>query len=175
MDKIKQQANTVSQLVFSAETGEAYKKTLGLTWDILRETGILIWLVICLVFVGGEWFYRTSVVLGRNTRLWYEGLGEKAAGSEAESAASTGEALLTSVKSGTTYLLSRARQQLGMPEPEPMADSPAPQPKPTASEPVAPAPATSEPTPAATAATAATVTTTPEPSKDTTEDPEEED
>jgi hypothetical protein len=172
MDKIKQQANTVSQLVFSAETGETYKKTLGLTWDILRETGILIWLVICLVFVGGEWFYRNSVQLGRNTRLWYEGLGEKAAASEAESAASTGEALLTSVKSGTTFLLSRARQQLGMPEPEPMATPPAPQSKPATPE---PAPAAPEPSSDATTSTAATVAKSPEPTPDISKDKDEED
>jgi hypothetical protein len=147
MDKIKQQANTVSQLVFSADTRDTYQKTLGLTWDILRETGILIWLVICLAFVGGEWFYRNSVRLGRNTRLWYNTLGEKADGSEAQSAASTGEALLGSVKSGSAYLLSRAREQLGLPEPEPMPEAEVPQPKPAA-----------EPTPAATASTASTVT-----------------
>jgi len=172
MDKIKQQANTVSQLVFSAETGETYKKALGLTWDIVRETGILIWLVICLVFVGGEWFYRNSVQLGRNTRLWYEGLGENAANSEAESAASTGEALITSVKSGTTFLLSRARQQLGMPEPEPMAGPPAPQPQPTAPE---PSPAAPEPSPAPAASTVATGVKSPAPAPDTIEDKDEED
>ncbi len=118
MDKIKQQANIVSQLIFSSETGETYKKTLVLTWNILRETGILIWLVICLAFVGGEWFYRNSVQLGRNTRDWYNTLGDRGDASEAESAVSTGEALLSSVQSGTTYLLSRARKQLGIPEPE---------------------------------------------------------
>lgn len=135
MDKIKQQANQVSQLIFSADTGETYKKTLALTWAILRETGILIWLVICLVFVGGEWFYRNSVQLGRNARAWYNNLGEKPEGSEAETAASTGEALLTSVQSGTSYLLSRARQQLGMPEPESAPPAPAPSAKPMAPEP----------------------------------------
>jgi hypothetical protein len=149
MDKIKQQANTVSQLVFSAETGNTYRKTLILTWDILRETALLVWLVICLVFVGGEWFYRNSVQLGRNTRVWYNGLGEKAEGREAEAAATSGEALLTSVKSGTSFLLSRAREQLGMPEPQPTPESPAPPPK----------KAPSEPTPAGTASTAAQVST----------------
>ena len=152
MDKIKQQANTVSQLVFSAETGEAYKKTLSLTWDILRETGILIWLVICLTFVGGEWFYRNSVQLGRNTRDWYNNLGTKAEGSETQSAASTGEALLTSVQSGTSFLLSRARQQLGISEPEPPSQPQAPNPKPPAVE----------PPPAAAASTAAKAAVEPE-------------
>ena len=74
MDKIKQQANTVSQLVFSAETGETYKKALGLTWDIVRETGILIWLVICLVFVAASGsivtLFSWDVILASGTRAW---------------------------------------------------------------------------------------------------------
>ncbi len=120
MDKIKEQANIVSQLLFSTETGDIYTKTLTRTWDILREIGILLWLVICLTFVGGEWFYRTSVSLGRSARTWYSGLSEKSPDVEPQSIASTGEALLDTVKSGTTYLLSQARQQLGIPAPEPI-------------------------------------------------------
>jgi hypothetical protein len=152
MDKIKQQANTVSQLVFSPDTGQAYKKTLLLTWTILRETGILIWLVLCLVFVGGEWFYRSSVRLGRNARTWYNNLGETEGKSEAEAATSTGEALLTSVQSGTAYLLSRARQQLGIPDPEPTPQAPTPAP---------PKPSTAATTPSAVAQPAATTVTPP--------------
>lgn len=125
MDKIKEQANIVSQLLFSTETGDIYTKTLTRTWDILREVGVLLWLVICLTFVGGEWFYRTSVSLGRSARTWYSGLSEKGPDVEPQSIASTGEALLDTVKSGTTYLLNQARQQLGIPEPEPIAPPPA--------------------------------------------------
>jgi hypothetical protein len=127
MDKIKNQANVVSQLVFSSETSDTFRKTLLTTWKILRETGILIWLVLCLTFVGGEWFYRTSVSLGRNARVWYNHLGEKADSSDpTEAASSIGEAVLDTVKTGTSSLLSQARQQLGMKEPAPM---PPPAPK----------------------------------------------
>jgi hypothetical protein len=122
MDKIKEQANVVSQLVFSNETGDIYKKTLTRSWDIIRETGLLFWLVICLTFVGGEWFYRNSVQLGRNARTWYTNLSEKGvATDEAQSMGTTGQALLDTVQSGTTYLLSQARKQLGIKEPEPMS------------------------------------------------------
>jgi hypothetical protein len=150
MDKIKEQANQVGQLVFAAETGELYKKTFARTWQILRETGILLWLVICLTFVGGEWFYRTSVSLGRNARSWYNSLGEKAEATEADSIGSTGQALLDTVKSGTTYLLTQARQQLGLKEPAPLptVTTPAapPAPEPPAAAPVA-APVASAPKP----------------------------
>lgn len=151
MDKIKAQANRVSQLVFSAETGAAYKRVLVLTWDILRETGVLLWLVVCLLFVGIEWFYFSSVKLGRQTRAWYENLGQTSEGAEPQSAASTGQAVLNAGQSGINYLLTQARQQLGMKAPE----KPAP-PKPAPASPPAPAPsspAPSSPAPAPAAAT----------------------
>ncbi|MBE9136048.1 hypothetical protein IQ254_02325 [Nodosilinea sp. LEGE 07088] len=147
MDKIKEQASIVSQLLFSADTGDIYKKTLARTWDILREVAILLWLVICLTFVGGEWFYRTAVGLGRSTRTWYIGLSEKDPSAAPASMASTGQALLNTVQSSTAYLLSQARQQLGIPESEPkpsVAAEPPAQPAPVVA-PVAPPPAPEPP------------------------------
>lgn len=142
MDTIKEQANLVSQLLFSSDTGDIYKKTLARTWDILREVGVLLWLVICLTFVGGEWFYRTAVGLGRSTRSWYIGLSEKDTSADAQSITSSGQALLDTVQSGTSYLLAQARQQLGIPEPEPQPHAPpaaTPSPdEPTSSGPPAP-------------------------------------
>lgn len=138
MDKIKEQANVVSQLVFAGETGEIYKKMFSRTWDILRETGLLIWLVVCLTFVGGEWFYRNSVNLGRSARVWYTNFSTKTAEAEAPSMEATGEALLGTLKSGTASLLTLARQQLGLPEPEPTAPPVASAPKPVAPAPAAP-------------------------------------
>ncbi|NJL46061.1 MAG: hypothetical protein HC922_10850 [Leptolyngbyaceae cyanobacterium SM2_3_12] len=118
MDKIKAQASTVSQVLLSAETGRIYKQALTRTWDIIRETSLLLWLVICLTFVGGEWLYRTAVKLGRNTRAWYSDLGKESAvatpGGEPQTMGSTGQALLDTVQSGTAYLLNQARQQLGI-------------------------------------------------------------
>lgn len=125
MDKIKEQASIVSQLLFSADTGDIYKKTLTRTWDILREVGLLLWLVLCLTFVGGEWFYRTAVGLGRSTRTWYIGLSEeKGPSTEPQSITSTGQSLLDTVQSSASYLLAQARQQLGIPEPEPQPAAP---------------------------------------------------
>ncbi len=151
MDKIKDQATIVSQLLFANDTGDIYKKTLTRTWDILREVGILLWLVLCLTFVGGEWFYRTSVGLGRSTRAWYTELSQKDSSVEAQPITSTGQALFDTVKSSTSYLLAQARQQLGLPEPPPpeppVAATPAPKPvAPPVSSPVAPPPAPVAPT-----------------------------
>ena len=136
MEKIKIQANKVGELVFSADTGVTYKKAFVLTWNILRETGLLLWLVICFVFVGGEWFWKTSLDLGRKTRVWYEGL-QTSTTEEPKSATAMGQSALTALGSSTETLLYKAKKQLGM-EAEPPAPKPA--------KPLATAPS-SEPTP----------------------------
>ncbi|MEY3298520.1 MAG: hypothetical protein RLZZ597_1780 [Cyanobacteriota bacterium] len=173
MDKIKEQANVVGQLVFSGETGEIYKKMLSRTWGILRETGILIWLVICLTFVGGEWFYRNSVDLGRRVRTWYTNLSTKSAEAESPSMEATGEALLGTVKSGAAYLLSQARQQLGLAEPEPKAAPVVKAPPAPVLEPPTPTPAPAAPTPTASTPAAPTAFT-PSATPSATVDEEEE-
>lgn len=152
MDKIKEQANAVGQLVFSSETGDLYKRTLTRTWDIIRETALLLWLVVCLTVVGGEWFYRTSVGLGRSARDWYTTFSEKStATTEAQPLGSTGEALLGMVKSSTSNLISQARKQIGLPAPEPTAPAAAtPKPAaPPAAPPAAAPPAAAPSTPPA--------------------------
>ncbi len=129
MDKIQTQASKVSNLVFAASTRETYQKTLSLTWNILKETGLLLWLVICLVFVGGEWFWKKSITLGRNTRNWYENL--SAPKTEApKSPTEVGQSLLSALGTSTQHLLFQAKQQLGIdaepPAPSSMPTTPAP-------------------------------------------------
>jgi|LakMenE18May11ns_1017448.scaffolds.fasta_scaffold9913166_2 hypothetical protein len=148
MDKIKQQANIVRQLLFAGDTAQIYQQTLTRTWDILRETSQLVWLVICLTFVGGEWFYRRSVQLGRDTRTWYNDLSRQTPSpGEGQSMETTGQALLDTVQSGASYLLSQARKQLGLQEPPAPPASPAapPAPKPLV-DPIAPSTSANIPT-----------------------------
>ncbi|ASC69711.1 uncharacterized protein XM38_006400 [Halomicronema hongdechloris C2206] len=120
MDTIKDQASKVSQLLFAADTAATYQKAFRLTWDILRETAVLLWLVICLVFVGADWFWRTAVRLGRQTRNWYEGFTRSS--SEDKSLQGMGQAVISAGQSSTTFLLTKARQRLGVKEPEPLPE-----------------------------------------------------
>ncbi|MBD2260058.1 hypothetical protein [Pseudanabaena sp. FACHB-2040] len=135
MDRIKDQANKVGQLLLAPDTGAAYTKTLTLTWIILRETGVLVWLVICLFFVGADWFWNNSIQLGGKARIWYNGLSQKAEGTATQPLGTTGQSLLEAVKSGAMYLLAQARQQLGLKEEVPVASAPSPTP-PLAPKPV---------------------------------------
>lgn len=158
MDTIKEQASKVSQLIFATDTAGTYQKALSLTWAILRETALLVWLVICLVFVGGEWLWNTAIELGKKGRIWYESLGEKkAAPGEAQSLESIGKSVLSAGESGAAFLLYRAKQQLGID-----ADPPAKTQPPTTAPPVA-APPKIPDIPAAPAAEVAPTEPTEEP------------
>lgn len=129
MEKIKTQANKVRELVFAADTGATYKKTLVLTWNILRETGLLLWLVVCLLFVGGEWFWQNSISLGRKLRVWYDQM-QTSDASESKSATEIGQSALTALHSGAETLLYQAKKQLGI-NAEPPAPKRSPNPRPT--------------------------------------------
>ncbi|MGD1905511.1 MAG: hypothetical protein ACFB0C_05880 [Leptolyngbyaceae cyanobacterium] len=165
MDTIKVQANKVSQLIFASDTVGTYQRALTLTWDILRETALLIWLVICLIFVGGEWLWNTAIDLGQKGRAWYESLSDKKAEpGEPQSFESISKSVLSAGESGAAFLLYRAKQQLGID-----ADPPAPKTvrkptetaKPVAATP-APPPAPVAPPAPVTPPTAESATTTEE-------------
>ncbi len=140
MDKIKAQANQLWQLISNPSTANVYQQTLALTWSILKETALLIWLTICLVLVLGDWFWKYSFTAGQNTRVWLQELQTKS--TTAETAASsgnfwseTGKSLLAAGQTSVNTALNTARTQLGMEAP-PIPTPPAPKP-PT---PLAPAP-----------------------------------
>jgi hypothetical protein len=139
MEKIKTQAALVWQLLSASETYGVYQNALSTTWKILKEAGLLVWLVICLTLVFGDWFWKTGVGAGQNARAWFDNLQE---GSNDQLASETGKALLTVGKSSLLSTLSLAKTQLGLED-----ETPAPEPTKTAAKP-APAPA---PAPAAAA------------------------
>ncbi|MEL6383431.1 MAG: hypothetical protein AAFQ89_13450 [Cyanobacteria bacterium J06626_18] len=140
MDRITQQFGRVSELITSADTRATYAKTLTLTWGILRETGILLWLVLCLLFVGADLFWKISVGLGLRTRAWYEDTTKGSKNNEPKSFGEIGKSVASSLGSGAETLLYQAKQQLGM-------DPSAPALKPAS-------PSTTTPPPAGTAAPA---------------------
>lgn len=142
--QIQTQASKVWQTVTDPATGETYKKTIDLTWTIVRETGYLVWLVICLVLVLGDWIWKTGYRTGWATREWINNL-EKPSADRLLS--ETGKNLLEVSKSGAALAISTAKEQLGIedtdeplpvskPKPEPVKVA-APEPKPLA---VAPEP-----------------------------------
>lgn len=119
VNKIKGQADKVSELLFSADTGAAYKKTAILTWEILRETGVLLWLIVCFVFIGGEWFWKNSISLGRQARDRYNTF-QQPSSEEPRSMSDIGQSAASAITSSFETLLYQAKQQLDI-EAEPPA------------------------------------------------------
>ena len=77
MDKLKQKSSIVFELLFSQETRQTYGKALTLTWNILKETALLLWLLFCSVFLvffwGGNYIKQAS----QNVKTWYTDLDEE--------------------------------------------------------------------------------------------------
>lgn len=150
MEKLKSQVGKLGDIIFDAETGATYKQAVTLTWEIVRETGLLLWLTICLVFVGAEGFWQKSIALGRASRNWYEGL-QAPKETESKSATEMGQSALSALGLGAKTLLYQAKQQLDI-----EAEPPAPKPRPTEAKAApTPEPAPVKPTEPAIAAVAA--------------------
>jgi len=111
--QISSQANKFWQLLTAQSTLDTYRQAVNLTWSILKEAVLLVWLVICLVLVLGDWFWEKSVGLGRQTRLWVNGLQTI---NTDQVASQAGKAIVEAGKSSLTYTIAQARGQLGLPE-----------------------------------------------------------
>ncbi|PZV14955.1 MAG: hypothetical protein DCF22_07895 [Leptolyngbya sp.] len=159
MDRIKTQANRLWQLISNPSTAATYQQTLGTTWAILKETGLLLWLVVCLVFVLGDWFWQASYATGQKTRIWIDNLQASTQEATTETSGSdllnkTGQSLLSVGQTSFAAALAAAKGQLGIeatPAAKPIGLIP-PSPEAAAPAPISPiastAPVTPETSPA---------------------------
>ena len=138
-NQIQSQAAKVWQLVKDPATGATYSKTVSTTWLILKETGYLLWLVVCLTLVFGDWIWRTGYRTGWSTREWINNFEKPSTDRVAQDA---GQGLLEASKSALTGAIAKAKTQLGIEaKHEPLlasgstpptpAPTPTPAPKPT--------------------------------------------
>lgn len=128
--QLSSQASKLWSLVSAQTTLDIYKQAITVTWQILKETALLIWLAMCLVLVLFDWIGTNSILAGRGLKQWFANLQQ----SETDQLASdTGKALLTVGKTGIASTIALAREQLGLPEKPSLVDaipaaSPAPAP-----------------------------------------------
>lgn len=113
--QLSDQANKVWGLLSDPNTTSTYTQTLDVTWKIIRETGSLLWLTLCLSLVGVDWFWSQSIGAGRRFRNWLETM-EKPSSDKVT--AEAGKAIASVGKNGVSYAVSAARKQLGLPEKE---------------------------------------------------------
>lgn len=123
MERIQAQANKLWQVISSPSTAKVYQQTLALTWSILKETGQLLWLVLCLGLVAGDWFWKKSYKVGQDTRVWVNTMQTKVEtpagegadpGSTANFLGETSKSLLAAGQAGVTLALNTAKAQLGL-------------------------------------------------------------
>jgi hypothetical protein len=155
MDRIKTQANKLWQLISNPATAATYQQTLGTTWAMLKETGLLLWLVVCLVFVLGDWFWHASYVTGQKTRIWIDNLQASTEEPTPETSGSdllnkTGQSLLSVGQTSFAAALAAAKAQLGIestPAAQPIGLIPS-SPEQTAPAPIVPTASATPETPA---------------------------
>ncbi|HHP7244699.1 MAG TPA: hypothetical protein ACFE0H_08445 [Elainellaceae cyanobacterium] len=111
--KIQNQSAKVWQILTNPKTAKTYKDAIVITWNILKETAVLLWLVVCLVLVATDWFWTNSILAGRRSRLWLSSL-EGVDTSDLTSEA--GKKLLSASKASVLGTISQAREQLGLPQ-----------------------------------------------------------
>jgi predicted PurR-regulated permease PerM len=125
--------------VFNQETLGTYQKTIQVTVDILRETGKLVWLVLCFGLVLFQWLTDSSKQLWQQSQSWYDSI-EEPKGEHLWQEMS--KAISVASRSSISLALGQARGQLGLPVTETNMAPPAPQSTPVSSKaPAPPAPA----------------------------------
>ncbi|MGI0485214.1 hypothetical protein ACN4EK_07235 [Pantanalinema rosaneae CENA516] len=123
MDRIQAQATKVLQLITSADTFATYQGAVAITWKILVEAALLVWLTVCLVLVVFEWGWQLSVGAGRNARSWWDSTLSTTEGSGDRVASEAGKALLTAGKNSLDFTITQAKSQLGLPTEPQSTDS----------------------------------------------------
>lgn len=184
--QISSQANKVWQIVTAPDTAVTYQQALSLTWTIVKEAALLVWLVLCLVLVVFDWFWTNSIYAGRRARLWIESFDQQDTNQMATEA---GKALVTTSRNSLAFAISQARERLGLPEKQeptlpviekqPALSEPvaSPTPTPTPSPAIEDSPRAEQPVPRTAAVTPPVVPTTEETSSatDSIESTDEED
>jgi len=119
MGRIKTQASRLWQLISNPSTAANYQQTLSTTWAILTEMGLLLWLIVCLVFVLGDWFWHASYATGQKTRIWIDEMQTSAKEPTTEMSSGdllgkTGRSLLSVGQTSLAAALTAAKGQLGI-------------------------------------------------------------
>jgi hypothetical protein len=112
------------QIITAQETLSSYQQVVAVTWTILKETAVLLWLVLCLVLVAADWFWTNSLQTGRKARAWVNSFDLEQTDSN-QMASQMGQTIVTAGKASLDYAIAQAREQLGLPT-KPEAAVPAP-------------------------------------------------
>ncbi|MBW4517775.1 MAG: hypothetical protein KME11_21430 [Timaviella obliquedivisa GSE-PSE-MK23-08B] len=107
------QLSKLQQLLAAPNTLGAYTQVFVVTYNIIKESLVLVWLTLCLVLVLFDWISTSAISTGQRSKTLLENL--KQVKSE-EFASETGKSILSAGKAGLAYTISQARDQLGLSE-----------------------------------------------------------
>jgi hypothetical protein len=109
------QVNVWWKTVSDKDSLGTFQKTILFIWSIVRETGKLLWLVLCLGLVLGTWIWTSSKTSSQKLQAWYESIPEP----KSEHVwAETSQFLVSAGRTTATNMMTQARQQLGLPAPD---------------------------------------------------------
>ncbi|OLP17288.1 hypothetical protein BST81_15840 [Leptolyngbya sp. 'hensonii'] len=110
-NRIQPQIAKVWQSLTDPSVLDTYRQTVAVTWKLLKELVLLVWLLLCLVLVLGDWFWANSILAGRNFRDW---LNSRKEVDSQELASNAGKALLNAGVSSVFSIMATARNQVGL-------------------------------------------------------------
>lgn len=110
-NQIQAQTAKVWQTITDPATANSYKQVVVVTWNIIRETAVLVWLILCLVVVLGDWLWRNSYRAGRNVRNWVTHFKQP---DPNQLFSTTGQRLLESGRTSVDRAIAAARSQIGI-------------------------------------------------------------
>lgn len=109
---IKEKATEWWQLISKKETADSFKDFFSLTWNILKETALLVWLLLCSVLVAIGWVWDNSSKVSESV----SDLQSKAKQPDGNMAAEAATKLWTASQTSAANALATARKQLNLPE-----------------------------------------------------------
>jgi hypothetical protein len=106
------QVNVWWKTISDKDSLGTFQKTILFIWNILRETGRLLWLVLCLGLVLITWIWTSSKTSSQKLQAWYESIPEP----KSEHVwAEVSQFLVSTSRTTATNIMSQAREQLGLP------------------------------------------------------------
>ncbi|MFM7449397.1 MAG: hypothetical protein ACKO24_12465 [Leptolyngbyaceae cyanobacterium] len=144
MNELKTQAAKVLELLTNPSTGTTFQNAFSLAWQILKEVGQLLWLVLCLGLVFVEWLWKTGYSTGWKTRDWVNTLDQPGRDRVFNE---TGKSLLELGKTSATKAVASAKERLGIVDTGSESPVVPPAPKADVKPPAVKPPAVKSPTP----------------------------
>jgi hypothetical protein len=124
------QVNVWWKTVTDKDSLGTIQKTIQFIWNILLETGKLLWLVLCLGLVLATWVWTSSKTSSQKLQAWYQSIPEPKSEHVWTEAS---QFLVSAGRTTATNMMTQAREQLGLPA----LDAPTPAVAMTAAKPAA--------------------------------------